>query len=147
MKWEPKPRTVVSTVERRKVMKIVRPFLPAVERWNIELPRLRAVLESPYASGFEKSCVVVAVEEMIAQLATMQSEFLSATYEVARHSRVTDVRGSMKRLSDQLAALREEADAADAQSRTPFPLVGALRPDPSAGSLLNGVLECQKART
>jgi hypothetical protein len=49
MKWAPKQRIVVSAVDRRRVMEIVRPFLPTVEHWNRELPRLRAVLVSSYA--------------------------------------------------------------------------------------------------
>jgi hypothetical protein len=96
--------------ENRHVRPILRPFLPAVGRWNNDLSRVRAVLDSSVSSGFDKSCAVAVVQDLLREIAATQYEFDAATAAISRHSRVTDVQGSIKRLVDQLRALKAQAD-------------------------------------
>jgi hypothetical protein len=97
--------TNLEVEEMRRVLILVRPFVPALSRWNAVAPRYMAILASPHSSGFEKARALDSLGEMLHQIRETQAAFADATATASTHSRVEDLRHSMLRLEARLAAV------------------------------------------
>jgi len=91
--------------ETRRVLQLIRPFLPALARWNERLPRQLATLASPRASGPARRCAFVEIEAMLGEIRAAQAAFVEATASARTHSRVEDVTFSMSRVEARLQAV------------------------------------------
>jgi hypothetical protein len=119
-----KTRATNSEVEEtRRVLKLIRPFLPALARWNEQLPRYAAILASPRAADTARRCALAEIEAMLGEIREVEAAFFEATASARSHSRVEDVTYSMSRIEARLVAV---VAAAGRHAAEPAPIQRAL---------------------
>ena len=110
----PQRSASISTMASRAARAATAPYAKPIGDWNIELARLRGLLNSPRCTGQERHTARMTAVALLSEVRRREGEMALAVAGQSSHSVIEDLKKSYGRLSSQLTEIVELAQPVQA---------------------------------